>query len=269
MPAIIGSMRRAATNPSVIAGLKCPEIRISAVTKIDNTRPCASATCSNAYGEFACAAAIIAALPTNTSANVPTNSETKWRSESRMRYPVRNKVDRVHCEAPGCASLHYPAEDQRGIDTAESKRVAEHVLHPVGMPCPRDVVKIARRIALCKVHGWRQPFAVYGEGADRGLYRSRCTQRMAVISLRSASLHGRGRFAEDLLDRHCLGWIVERRRAAVRIDVSDLGWRHLRVAQRHPHRASGLRSVRQRRRHVMRVVGRAITTDFRVDSRAA
>ena len=43
-PAIIGSMRRAARNPSVTAGLKCPEMRIVAVTITASMSPCAAAT---------------------------------------------------------------------------------------------------------------------------------------------------------------------------------------------------------------------------------
>ena len=42
--AIIGSMRRVTRKPSVTAGLRCPEMRIVAVTMIARINPCATAT---------------------------------------------------------------------------------------------------------------------------------------------------------------------------------------------------------------------------------
>ena len=70
-PAIIGSMRRAAKNPIVMEGFRWPEMRIVALTITARMIPCASATPTNPPP------AAIEAPPTNTNANVPTNSATK------------------------------------------------------------------------------------------------------------------------------------------------------------------------------------------------
>ena len=79
-----GSIRRVTTKPSVTAGLKCPEMRMSAVTKTDSTSPCASATISSPPFPELPAAIMIAIPPTNTRANVPMNSAAKWRTLSFM-----------------------------------------------------------------------------------------------------------------------------------------------------------------------------------------
>ena len=92
---------------------------------------------------------------------------------------------------------------------------------------------------------------------------------MAVIPLRAAHLKLLGVIAEHLTDRGRLDRIVERRGAAVRVDVRDVARRHVTVGEREPHRARGLRRVRPRGRHVMRVVRVPEPHDFGVDVRAA
>ena len=68
-------MRRVARKPSVTAGLRWPEMRIVAVIMIARMSPCAAATVPSDPAPPC--AIMIAAPPTNTSANVPMNSAKK------------------------------------------------------------------------------------------------------------------------------------------------------------------------------------------------
>src|SRR5687768_7975877 len=106
-PAIAGSIRRAARNPMVTAGLKWPEMRIVALTMTARMVPWASAATINALSMRLAVAAMMDPLPTNTSAKVPTNSATKWRNESRM--------------TGGGGRLVRLFQDHGGIDAAESE----------------------------------------------------------------------------------------------------------------------------------------------------
>ena len=59
--------------------------------------------------------------------------------------------------------------------------------------------------------------------------------------------------------------IVERRRAAVGVDVLDIGRRDVAVGERALHRPRSLRSVRSRGGHVMRVIRVSISHELGVD----
>ncbi len=61
----------------VTAGLKCPEILIVALTSTARMMPCASATEMRPASMPVARADMMAPPPTNTSANVPTNSAVK------------------------------------------------------------------------------------------------------------------------------------------------------------------------------------------------
>jgi len=75
-----GRPSKKATNGHSLAnglGLKWPEMRIVALTRTARMIPCASATEISPACICVAWAAMIAAPPKNTSAKVPTNSETK------------------------------------------------------------------------------------------------------------------------------------------------------------------------------------------------
>src|SRR5829696_1040402 len=75
-------MRRVTRKPIVTAGLKCPEMRIVAVTMMARMSPWASATSSRPTPIPLFLESMIAAPPTKTSAKMPMNSAAKWRRGS-------------------------------------------------------------------------------------------------------------------------------------------------------------------------------------------
>src|SRR5205085_3448026 len=261
--AIITSIRRAASIPSVTAGLKCPEMRISALTNTARTSPCASATSTSAALLWLTRVAMIAPLPTKTRANVPMNSERKWRQESRITRPRKGGGK------PGAIISDHPPQNQRGVDAAEAERVGQHVLHSLLPPCSRQKIKIAGFVRNLKVDGRRQPFALYRQRANRSLDRAGRAKCVSVVALRPAQRNFVGAVTEHLFDRQRLGRVVERGRAAVSVDVIDLVSGDLGILEREPHRARRLRSVRARRRHVIGVVRHAVPEHFGVDRRTA
>src|SRR5690349_1702460 len=258
--AIITSIRRAASIPSVTAGLKCPEIRISALTKTASTRPCASATSTSAELLWVMRVAMIAPLPTKTRAKVPMNSARKWRQESRITRPLK-KVN----GNPGAINSNHSAQNQRSVDSTEAERVGEHVLNSLLPPCSRQKIKIAGFVRNLKVNCRRQPFTVDCERANRRLDRAGSAECVAVVTLRPAEGNFIGAISQHLLDRQRLSAVVERRRAPVSVHVVDLVGRHFRVLERQPHRARGLRSIGPWRGHVIGIVGHSVAKHLGVD----
>src|SRR3954465_5977701 len=141
-------------------------------------------------------------------------------------------------------SLDHSAQYQRGVDSTEAEGVGEDVLHPLLPPGSRQKVKIAGLVRNLKIDRGRQPLLIKGERADRGLDRTRRAERVSVIALGSAQWDLIRAVAEYLLDRGRPGGVVERRRAAVGVDVLDLVWRDVGVRQRQSHRPRRLRAVR-------------------------
>src|SRR3989304_92892 len=74
-----------------------------------------------------------------------------------------------------------------------------------------------------------------------------------------------GKLAEDRLDCRGLAGIVEPRARAVGVDVVDLSGGQPGVGQGEGHAGGGAGSVFERRRHVVRVVGRPVACDFGKD----
>ena len=74
---------------------------------------------------------------------------------------------------------------------------------------------------------------------------------------------------EHLLERERFRRIVERCRAAVGVDVLDISRRDVAVGERALHRSRGLRSVRPRGGHVMRVIRVSISYELGVDMGAS
>src|SRR6267378_7218917 len=166
--AIFASIRLVARMPSVTAGLKCPEMRISALTITARIKPCASATSTRPAGLCDMRAIMIAPLPTKTRAKVPMNSAAKWRHASRIAAPLIRKF-----VGPRCAgALDHPAQYQRGIYSAEAEGVGQDVLHSLLPPGSRQKVKIAGFVRNLKVHGRRQPLTLDRQRAYRRLYRA-------------------------------------------------------------------------------------------------
>src|SRR5450756_146911 len=213
----MGSIRRVARIPNVTAGLKCPEIRISALTMTAMVSPCASATSTRPAGLCDMRAVMIAPLPMNTKANIPMNSAAKWRHASRICCPLF-PID----GAAAREILDHTAQYQRGVYPPEAEGVREHVLHAFLPPGSRQKVKIASPVRNLKVDGRRQPFALDCKRAYRSLDRPGCAECVAVVALGSTHRNLVRAIAQHLLDRHRLGRVVEQRRASVGVDVTDL-----------------------------------------------
>src|SRR6266516_342688 len=244
-------MRRVASIPSVTAGLKCPEIRIRALTITPSMRPCARATSISPAGLCDMRAIIIAPLPTKTRANVPMNSAAKWRHASRI--DVSPKVY-GGAAARRERSLDHPAQYQRGVDSAEAERVREHMLDAFRPPRLRQKVKITGLVRNLKIDGRWEPLLLQRQRAYRCLDSARCAERVTVVPFCTAHRNAVRAVAQHLLDRHRLGRVVERRRASASVYVADLASTDIGVFQSEPHRSCRLRAVGARCGHVMGVV---------------
>src|SRR5687767_438893 len=278
---MMGSMRRVARNPIVTAGLKCPEMRMNALTITARMSPCARAISTRPVGVALSFAIMMDAPPTNTRAKVPINSATKCRHESRITGSVivestfrssaedyRQAAGIRACCQPTTASA-YATEDESRVDSAESEGIREDVIDAGALATSRQKVKIARIVGNGEVDRRRKPFALHRQGTDGRLDRSRSTEGMTVVTLRSTHRQSIRVVAEYILDRECLGWIVERCGAPVRIDVIDLPHSDMRVVHRDTHCASGLRSIGARRSHMVGVVRDAVANDLGIDAGAS
>src|SRR5687768_12619723 len=172
---------------------------------------------------------MIAAPPTNTSAKVPMNSATKWRRLSRM-------------SGPGLV-LVRAFQDDRRVDTAESKGIAERVLDVFLAPHIGDVVEVASFPGSVEVQRRWEPLPLERECRNRELESAGCPESVAVIRLRAADLELLRVIAEHLPDGGGLDGVIQRRRAAVRVHIRHVARRDVTVVQRELHRARGLRGV--------------------------
>ena len=77
------------------------------------------------------------------------------------------------------------------------------------------------------------------------------------------------RLTEETLDRADLDLVTNRCRCTVCIDVVDVCWRQLGMAQRHFHSAVTTIAIFRRRRDVVRIAGEAIAENLSIDFRAA
>src|SRR5258706_15215894 len=94
--------------------------------------------------------------------------------------------------APDAASSGAVAEDERGVDPPEPKRIAQQKLRfPVYARAPH-VVQLAGRIGILEVDARRQPLPPAGQRADRGLDRAARTERVTIVALGSADRHPLG-----------------------------------------------------------------------------
>ena len=71
---------------------------------------------------------------------------------------------------------------------------------------------------------------------------------------------------QDLFDGARFGFIIERCRAAVGVDIANLLRRHLGFLQGETHRLGCWFTSRMRCRHVVRIIGESIAADFTKDS---
>ena len=114
------------------------------------------------------------------------------------------------------------------------------MLHTLLPPGTWQKIKIAGLVRNLKVHRRWQPLTLHRQRANRRLDRARRAEGVPVVALGTAHRSSVGAIAQHLLDGHRLGGVVERRRAAVGVDVPDLVGRNVRVLQREPHRSRGL-----------------------------
>ena len=141
------------------------------------------------------------------------------------------------------------------------------MLHACRPSHSRYVVEVAARVGDVEVDRRWHPLPFEGQRANGRLERPACAERMSVEALGPTHRNPVRVVAEHLLDRRSFAGVVERRRAAVRIHITDLAGRHVCVGEREAHGAGGLRAVGQRRGHVMRVVGRPVTAELGVHGR--
>src|SRR3954462_3037670 len=123
---------------------------------------------------------------------------------------------------PRAASLNNSAQYQRGVDAAEAERIRENVLHALCPPRARQKIKIAGVVRNLKIDGRRQPLVLHRQRADSSLDRAGGAERVPVVALRSAYGDGVRVITHDFLDRRRLRSVIERGRAPVRIDVTNL-----------------------------------------------
>src|SRR5205085_12576928 len=107
----------------------------------------------------------------------------------------------------------------------------------------RDVVEIAVLVGAVEIDRRREPPALQRERGNGGLECAGGAERVAVVALGAAHLKLGCVVAAYLLQREGLGRIVERRRAAVRVDVGNVGRRDVAVCECTTYRASCLRAV--------------------------
>src|SRR5829696_5668525 len=143
-------------------------MRISALTMTARIKPCARAIPRSPAELFVSLAIIIAAPPTNTSANVPMNSATKWRQESR----IGEAPPLIVITAPCGASVHA-TKDEGCVDSTEAERIGQNMLDPLFFASARQKVKITGFVGNGEVDRWRQPFALDRERRDCGFDRTR------------------------------------------------------------------------------------------------
>src|SRR6478672_10925886 len=269
-----GSMRLAARNPSVTAGFRWPEMRMVAVTMMDRINPCAVAASNNGEADFACWAAMIAPLPTNTSAKTPTNSATKCRAASLMgvlqgAWNGRRRYAYPRRAATSIACLVVAPHHDRCVDAPEPERVADDDVEVSGASDARHVIEVARLVRRLEVHRWRNPAVAQRERTDGRFDRSRRAERVSVVALRAAYRHPVRVVPEHAFDCQRLRGIVERRRAAVRVDIRDLARRDCGIRERQCYGSRRLRAVGKRRGHVVRVVGQPVSEHLAIDGRTA
>src|SRR5689334_17049695 len=216
--------------------------------------PCARAIWVIPAGFFTRSAAMIAPPPMNTSAKVPTNSATKCRYASRMRTPIVSGAQprtslNLFARAPNV--IHRFSQDDKQssvcsakyegrVDAAEAERIAQCVLNSRRPPFSRDVVEIAVVVGGVEIDRRGEPAALERKRANRGLERAGCAERVTVVALGAAHLQLTRVVSKDLLERQRLRRIVEGCRAAVGVDVFDVGRRDVAIGERAPHRPCSL-----------------------------
>ena len=92
---------------------------------------------------------------------------------------------------------------------------------------------------------------------------------MRVIAFCSADRNLFGALAQNFLDRHRLGAVVELGRARVRVHVIDLLGCDVRVRERVTHGADARIAAWQRRRHMKRIIVQTVTEHFGINFRTA
>src|SRR5215212_9841099 len=207
------------------------------------------------------------AAPTNTSPNVPSASAVKRRAREGMRHSFgRRRQGRERRES---RTLFGAPEEETGVDSAEPKGVAEQVVRLEWHPVRGHMRQIAAGIGRIQVDGGRHPAPPARQGADRRLNGSTGPQRVAVITLCPAEREPICVLAEDLLDRGGLGWVIERGRRSVGVDVTHLVRRHSCFGQCVAHRSGGLLSIGPWCRHMVGIVGETEPAYLCIDRRAA
>src|SRR5690606_36217176 len=113
------------------------------------------------------------------------------------------------------------AEDEAGVDAAESERVGEAEGGSEVAAVPGDVVEVAVVVAFLEVEGGGDPSALEGEAGSGGCDGGGGAEGVRVIGLGAADGDVSRAFAEEGLEGHALGGVVEGRGGAVRADEVD------------------------------------------------
>src|SRR3989441_8145381 len=247
-----------ATHSRVVtAGFICPpEMLMVIETMTAMPTPCASAMptapVAPAAGPPAANATTLPA-PRNTNNIVPTNSAVSGRRFWDITERPPERVSGGNLRAP-----LRPPQHQRCVDAPEPERVRYHHLRGGGAPLPRQAIEGACGVGALEVDRGRQPAALHCQRADRRLDRAAGAQRVPVVALRAAHAEPVGVRAEHLLQRLSLGRVVERRRGAVRVHVSDLAVCEPAVLERELDGARRLPGIGARRRQGIGVVREAV-----------
>src|SRR5690606_1980279 len=154
------------------------------------------------------------------------------------------------------------AEDEAGVDPAESERVGEAEGGSELAAIAGDVVEVAVVVAFLEVESGRDPTPFEGEAGDGGLDGAGGTERVRVVGLGAADGDASRAFAEEGLEGHALGGVVEGRGGAVRADEVDLFRADAGALEGRAHGAEGLGAVGPGRGHVVCVVGGGVSQEL-------
>src|SRR5690554_541042 len=86
--------------------------------------------------------------------------------------PAFSSSLRFCCAASGGARLG--AEDEAGVDPAESERIRQTEGGAIRPAATGDVIEVARIVAFLEVEGGRDPSSFEGEACDGGLDGAGC-----------------------------------------------------------------------------------------------
>ena len=130
---------------------------------------------------------------------------------------------------PGRFLSRVALQEQRGVRSAEPKRIREDVLDLRFARLIGDIVQVAIRVGVLVIDGWRQHLIAQGERGKACFQTTRPAQQMSGHGFRGAHRELFGVLAENLLDRQGFEAIVVLGGSPVGVDGIDLLGRDLGV----------------------------------------